>query len=293
MLEKLQHLRALQAFNEAAQHSSLSKAAASLNVTHGAISRQIKLLEEYLGVKLLHRRASGVELTAKGEQLLQSTHPAFTTLRKGVSQIRRQRMRQSLKVSLPNAVAVKWFVPHLPSFHRQNPSIQLFLETSDALTDFDISEVDVALRFGKSGWEGLHAEKIADEALIVVASPSLVEDIRLPMAPEEIAGLPLLCDEFNQGWDKWAKQVGFPLVKTAQKNRIRFYDSAVLLEAAIDRQGVALARQLLASRDIESGRLIRLDNTSVPLDRSLYFVCRKGDQDRIAVRTFRKWLSSI
>lgn len=293
MPQNLQHLRALQAFSEAARHASLSKAAESLSVTHGAISRQIKILEEYLGVTLFHRHTTGVELTVKGEELLQSTGPAFATLQQGVSQIRRQHRRPSLKVSLPNAVAQKWLVPRLASFHRQHPGISLFLDTSDTVVDLEASEVDVAIRFGRPGWKGLHAEKIADETLILVASPWLVGDAPLPMQPEKIAGYPLLCDEFNQGWDKWAEKVGLPVTSITKKNGTRFYDSAVLLEAAIARQGVALTRRLLACKDIETGRLVRLDSTSVSLERSLYFICRNGDQGRTAVSAFRDWLSMI
>ncbi len=293
MVDNLRHLRALQAFDEAATHASFSKAADRLNVTHGAVSRQIKLLEAYLGVTLFHRRAGGVELTAKGAQLLQSTRPAFATLHKGVSNVKRQHMRQSLKVSLPNAVALKWLVPRLPSFHESHPGIALYLDTADTLTDFDTSEVDVALRFGGPKWEGLYVEKIADEALITVASPALIGDVSLPMAAEDIARLPLLHHDYHQGWDKWATIADLPPERIQHQNKIKFSESAALLEAAIDRQGVALARQLLAARDIEAGRLIRLDDVLIPIDHGLYFVCRSGDQDRREIRVFKRWLMAI
>lgn len=292
IMENLRHLRALQAFNETAQQSNLSKAADALNVTHGAVSHQIKLLEEYLGTTLFNRRPNGVELTVTGEQLYQATGQAFSTLQKGVSAVKRQHQRQSLKLSLPNAVALKWLVPHLPSFHKQHPDIALFLETDDAVADFDRSEIDVALRFGVPPWHGLHSEKIADEELIAVASPLLVRDIPLPMPAQQIAKLPLLHDAFNEGWDTWIAKTGLD-PDTVTSENIQYFESAVLLEAAIDQQGVALARHLLAARDLKAGRLVRLDDINIPLDRGLYFVCRRGDQDRATVRIFRKWLLSI
>jgi LysR family glycine cleavage system transcriptional activator len=293
MTDNLHHLRALQAFDEAATHASFSKAADRLNVTHGAVSRQIKLLEAYLGVTLFYRRSGGVELTAKGAQLLQSTRPAFATLHKGVSEVKRQHMRQSLKVSLPNAVALKWLVPRLPSFHESHPAIALYLDTADTLTDFDTSEVDVALRFGVPKWDGLYVEKIADEALVAVASAALVADIPLPMAARDIARLPLLHHDYHQGWDNWAKMAGLPPEEISTRNKIKFSESAALLEAAVDRQGVALARQLLVARDIEAGKLVRLDDVLIPLNSGLYFVCRNGDQDRREIRIFKKWVMSI
>lgn len=292
MAEILRHLRALQAFDETATHSSLSKAADVLNVTHGAISRQIKQLELHLGVTLFHRRPNGVEPTKAGERLHQSTRQAFSVLQLGVLDVKRLHHRQSITVSLSTSLALKWLVPLLPSFNQQNPGIALLLDTNDTFADFDTSDVDVALRFGEPVWEGLYHEKISAEELVVVAAPALVGDAHLPMSAKEISKLPLLHDAFNVGWENWAQQVGLDPGQVASQNT-KYVDSAVLLEAAIDRQGVALTRHLLAARDLELGRLVRLDQSCVPLNRGLHFVCRHGDQDRVTVRVFKKWLLSI
>lgn len=291
MVEALRHLRALQAFDETATHSSLSKAADALNVTHGAISRQIKLLEQHLGVSLFHRNPNGVELTTAGERLHQSTRGAFSALKAGIRDVRRLEHRQSVAVSLSTSLALKWLVPMLPSFRQDYPGISLLLDTNDTFVDFETSEVDVALRFGEPGWNGLHHELIKSEELIVVASPSLVGETELPMSAKRVLRLPLMHDAFNLGWDEWAEQRGVDPQMVCSE-RIRYVDSAVLLEAAIDGQGVALARHLLAARDLELGRLIRLDDSAVHLDRGLYFVCRPGDQERASVRAFKKWLMS-
>ncbi|WP_170381955.1 LysR substrate-binding domain-containing protein [Ruegeria atlantica] len=292
MAENLRHLRALQAFDETATHSSLTKAADVLNVTHGAISRQIKLLELHLGVTLFHRRPNGVELTQAGERLYQSTRGAFSALQLGVSEVKRLHHRQSITVSLSTSLALKWLVPLLSSFQQEHPGIALLLDTNDAFAEFDTSEVDVALRFGQPSWDGLYHEQIRQEELVVVAAPSLVGKTRLPMRAEDVADLPLLHDAFNVGWESWAAQVGLSADRINSQS-IKYVDSAVLLEAAIDGQGVALARRLLAARDLELGRLIRLDESRIPLDRGLYFVCRRGDQERVTVRIFKKWLMSL
>ncbi|WP_291735638.1 LysR substrate-binding domain-containing protein [Leisingera sp. F5] len=102
----------------------------------------------------------------------------------------------------------------------------------------------------------------------------------------------MLHDTFNTGWESWAEQVGLSGEQIIAQN-IKYVDSAVLLEAAIDGQGAALARHLLAARDLEKGRLVRLDESAIPLDRGLFFVCRPGDQERVPVRIFKKWLLSI
>ncbi len=285
MKENLRHLRAFQAFDETAPHSSLTKAADVLNVTHGAISRQIKLLELHLGAALFHRRPNGVELTQAGERLHHATRGAFSDLQLGVMEVRRMHRRQSITVSLSTSLALKWLVPLLGSFHQKHPGITLLLDTNDAFADFDVTEVDVALRFGEPDWDGLHYEQLRREELIVVAAPTLVGKAQLPMQAKEIAELPLLHDAFNVGWESWAAQVGLDTDRI-NAQRVKYVDSAVLLEAAIDGQGVALARHLLAERDLELGRLVRLDRSGVPLDRGLFFVCRPGDQERAPV-TFR------
>jgi len=292
IMENLRHLRALQAFDETASHSNLSKAAEILNVTHGAVSRQIKLLEMHLGVTLFHRRANGMELTKAGEKLHLSTKQAFASLQLGVLNVKRLNHRQSINVSLPTSVALKWLVPRLPAFRQQHPGITLFLDTDDTIIDFNTSDVDIALRFGVPAWEGLYNEKISDEELVVVAAPALIGDAQLPMPAEEIAKLPLLYDAFNDGWGKWVKQTGLHPDQITSQNT-KYFDSAVLLEATIDRQGVALARHLLTARDLELGRLVRLDKTRISLDRGMHFVCRHGDQERATVRAFKNWLLSI
>ena len=288
----VRHLRALQAFDAAATHSNLSKAAESLGVTHGAVSRQIKQLEQYLGVSLLHRRPNGVETTDAGERLHAATRQAFSALLTGVRGVRRVRDGRSVAISLSASLATKWLVSRLPAFRAQHPGVAMFLDTNDEVIDFDDSDVDVALRYGVPNWGDLHCEHLVDEDLLVVASPLLVANETLPMTPAAIARLPLLHDHFNPAWDNWADAVGSDRSQIASAN-VEFRDSAVLITAAIDGQGVALARRLLVADDLEAARIVRLDATTISLGRALYFVCRAGDQDRAAIRSLRNWLFSL
>jgi LysR family glycine cleavage system transcriptional activator len=131
-----------------------------------------------------------------------------------------------------------------------------------------------------------------DEDLIVVAAPSLVTNEKLPMTPSAIARLPLLHDQFDPAWGKWADAVEIDQSQVGAAD-LRYRDSAVLITAAIDGQGVALARRLLVGDDLASGRIVRLDASTISLDRALYFVCRAGDQDRAPIRSLRSWLFSL
>jgi len=291
-MEPVRHLRALQAFDAAAKSANLSKAAKILGVTHGAVSRQIKQLEQYLGVSLFYRKPGGVEKTNAGNQLHIATSQAFSTLEEGLRNLRSVKDRHSVTISLSISLAIKWLVPRLPEFRRKFPGIAVYLDTNDDVVDLTNAEVDIALRFGEPDTAGLYYECLAEEALIVVASPTLVSNQKLPMKPESIASLPLLQDEFTPAWDKWADLVGLDWAQFVSE-KIKFMNTAVLVAAVIDNQGVALARRLLLHDDLKAGRLKRLDNTAISLDSSLYFVCQDGDQNREPVRSVKNWLFSI
>ena len=291
-MSEVRHLRALQAFDQAATHASLSRAAEILGVTHGAVSRQIKQLEQFVGAPLLVRRANGVQKTELGEHLHIATRQAFSALETGMRTVRRNRHDRSVTVSLSTSLAIKWLVPRLPEFRMANPGISLFLDTNDEIIDFDRSDVDVALRYGIESWGDLHCERLLEEDLIVVAAPSLVARKKLPMRASAIARLPLLHDQFNPAWDKWAEAAGLTPSDLASEG-LKFGDSAVLIAAAIDGQGVALARRILMEDDLRAKRLVRLDFIAIPLERALYFVCRPGEQNRPAIRAFRNWLVAL
>lgn len=288
----VRHLRALQAFDLAATQSNLSKAADLLGVTHGAVSRQIKQLEQYLGVSLLRRLPNGVEMTKAGAQLHMATREAFSALELGIQSTKRARHQRTVTISLSTSLAIKWLVPKLPAFRAEHPGIALYLDTDDEMVDFGQGEVDVALRYGIPNWEGLHCERLMDEDLVVVAAPSLIAANEPPLTPKAITRLPLLHDQFNPGWEVWAETVGLERSRVTTAD-VRFCDSAVLITAAIDGQGVILARQLLIADDLAAGRLVRLDDTTIPQDRALYFVCRTGDQGRIPISLVQDWLVSV
>ena len=227
------HLRGLQAFDVTASCGSLSKAADELGVTHGAVSRQIKHLEDHLGVLLFHRRPNGVETTEQGARLQQATRRAFDALREGVQNIRRTADNQSITISLSASLATKWLVPKLPDFRKAHPGLSVYLDTNDEIIDLQISQVDVALRYGAPAKGNLHCELLTEEDLVVVASPSLLTDQEIPMKPEAISSLPLLSDEFNPAWDTWAIAKKLDPIKVS-KPAIKFADSSVMITAAID-----------------------------------------------------------
>lgn len=291
-MNKVRHLRGLQAFDAAATYSNLSKAAEHLGVTHGAISRQIKQLEEYVGVSLFIRKSGGVEKTEAGERLHQATQSAFSQLESALTDINRPKDNRSLRVSLPSSLAVKWLVPKLSQFRSKHPHVSVYLDTDDQLIDFKNNKADVALRYSGESRPELYRKLIVNEVFYVVASPNLISNVDLPMKPVDIIKLPLLQDNFNSGWNLWAKQVKIEESMLPQR-ALELKDSAVLITSAINGQGVALARAILLEEDLKSGRLIRLDDETVSLNRSLYFVCRKGNEENHVIGSFIDWITSL
>lgn len=286
----VRHLRALQVFDAAATRLNLSKAAEDLGVTHGAVSRQIKQLEQYLGVSLLRRLPGGVELTDAGARLLLSTQEAFAALEQGITATRRTSKRRSITISLSSSLAIKWLVPKLPEFRKRHPGISIFLDTDDQFVDFADSDVDVALRYGRDPPIDLFCHRLSREGLVVVAAPSLEPESLV--TPQAITRLPLLHDQFHPYWDRWAQAAGLDQPNVQSKSTA-FPDSAVLIAAAIDGQGVILVRQILVADDLEAGRLVRLSDTGVELEQALYLVCRDGDQRSPAIATLRSWLTEV
>ena len=289
-MTNIRHLRALQAFDVAATRKSLSKAANDLGVTHGAVSRQIKQLEHYLDVTLLHRLPGGVDLTDAGARLHLATQDAFTALEKGIAATKRTQRRRTVTISLSSSLAIKWLVPKLQDFRTRHPGISVLLDTDDHYTDFSNSDVDVALRYGSGEWHDMVCERLNDEHLIAVAAPSILP--KGPASPAAIAHLPLLHDQFHPHWDTWAKAVGLA-ASGFQSKSAAFPDSAVLIAAALDGQGAMLVRQILVADDIKAGRLVRLSDTAIEQDKALYFICRDGDQRSPPIRALHAWLVEI
>lgn len=286
---RLPSLRAIQAFDAVARHSSFSRAADALAVTHGAVSRQIRGLEEQLGSTLFHRTARGAALTEDGKVLFRASREAFTALETGIAALEQRKADQTVTLSLTTSLAMKWLLPRLPDFRARHPEIAILLDTNDAPVDFTEKTVDAALRYGKGDWSGLHIGLLAREELVPVAAPGLIGDRPLPIEPSDLTRLPLIHDDYNPGWERWLERAGAALGgKTLPGDR--YGDTGLLIAAALDGQAVALVRRLLAADDLAAGRLVQISDLTLPLERAVYFVCRAGDETRPAVAALQDWL---
>ena len=288
---------ALRAFEAAARHLSFSRAAAELNVTASALSHQVKGLEDFLGLKLFHRRSRGIELTDAGRLLYPGLSGGFAQIRQAVAGLARASQDRVLVISAPPGFTAKWLAPRLYRFLMGNPEIDARISAGMNLVDFEIDGVDAAVRNLTTSARPdpeLHIEKLADVGLLPVCSPRLLEQVGGLRSPDDLARAPLIHDDSLLGradlptWSDWLRAAG---VTGVDINRgLRFNSADHALEATVEGAGVLLAHTLLAHDDLKTGRLVAPFDLVLPTGRAFHFVCPKGTEGRLKVRAFHDWL---
>jgi LysR family glycine cleavage system transcriptional activator len=270
MTDQLPSLKALRAFATVARTGSFTRAARELNVTHGAVSRAVRGLEQDLGLRLLERTPSGATPTPAGARLANDVGDSLARIRATWMALRLEQDSQAVTLTLSTSLALKWLVPRLASFHAEHPAVSLRLVTDDRVLDLAQDGIDGALRFAGSG--------LLERAGLAGRQPG----------PEAVTKLPLLEDEIHGGWDAWATRAGIQF--QAKPSGATFRDSAVLIAAVMSGRGVALVRHLLAAEDLAAGRLVRVSPIAVPLDSRLCIVVPSDRPRRPAWRFFEDWL---
>jgi LysR family glycine cleavage system transcriptional activator len=285
MAPRLPSLHTLRAFETAARQLNFSRAAAELNLTHGAISHQMKALERELGVALFERRSRGVALTEPGRQLAASVRDGLDRISRGVAELRAHPTR-SLTVSVLPAFATHWLIPRLADFSRRHPDIDINVRAGQALADFATDGVDLAVRYGDGRWPNLVAVQLAHEDIFPVCSPRFAAG-RLPRNLAELARATLLHTPL-QPWGEWFHALGSDVVPS--RRGMTFSETDLLLRAAIDGLGIALSRRMLAQPDLDTGQLVRPLPFSVRAQRSYFVVYPDHIEPPPRLLTFRDWL---
>jgi LysR family glycine cleavage system transcriptional activator len=277
-------LHSLPGFIAAARLGNLSRAAAALHLTVSALSHQMRGLEEQLHRKLFERTRRGLTLTDAGEQLFQSVAPHYDALELALRP-ERGRNEQSLVVSVMPSVASSWLMPRLGAFVAAHPDIELSVQSTTDLVDFDREAVDAAIRFGLGNWPALRTEPLFDEWVLPVAAPALLARFSAA-ARRELASLPLLRDPSDR-WREWFARFG----GTAPRRYVASFDnSETLHRAAIEGMGVALGRITMARPLLDAGRLVALSTQRLPAGRAHYLVYPPRSERHPALTAFRTWL---
>ena len=296
-MRSIADLNALRAFEASARHQSFSLAAQELNVTPAAVGQLVRTLEDWLGSPLFVRSTSGrarLVTTEVAEQALPDIRAGLERLAVGLERLRSGCAGGVLTVTVSPAFAAKWLLPRIERFQAAWPETDLRLDTSLKPVDFVAQRIDVGVRYGRGQWPGLAAEKLMDEEVYPVCAPALLATATL-QAPGDLRGQVLIHDQSVDtstgfaSWQAWLRHAGVQGVPTDRGLRIN--NSAAVLQAAIDGQGVALARSVMAHDDLAAGRLVRLF-PQVRLESALayYVVYRPECIAQPKVAAFRDWL---
>jgi len=289
MRRRLPPLNALPSFEAAARHLSFSKAADELHVTHGAVSRAIRNLEEYLGVQLFTRSVRAVRLTPMGVSYAAEVRQILDQL--ATSTLATTGQQSSvLNVSTLDTFASKWLVPRLFKFRRENSGVDVRLSTSEKLADFVSDGIDIAVRYGRGQYPGVVSELLMKEDVFPVCSPKLLEGQHPLRRPTDLKHHTLIHDNFHIDWAMWLRMAGIADID-AHKGP-SFYSSEHVVQAAVQGEGVALGRSALVADDLSTGRLVRPFALSLPAELAYYIVYPPSALKRSRVKVFRDWLQS-
>jgi LysR family glycine cleavage system transcriptional activator len=297
MPRPLPPLNGLRAFEAAARHLSFSKAAAELNVTPAAVSHQIKGLEEHLQVQLFRREPRRLLLTDAAQRALPAIREAFERLGEAADELRADATdARTLTVSAVPSLSAKWLVPRLDRFRRKHPQIDVRLDATGEVVDFQRdADIDMGIRYGTGHYPGLETIKLAPGDVIPVCSPDLPTPDAPLETPEDLRHHTLIHTRWGSGatdpdWGDWLRSAGVTGVDS--RRGPRFNHSEYALQAAMQGQGVALVMGILVGDDIAQGRLI------APLDRddpgrtrfAYWIVAPPAKMKQARVRAFRDWL---
>ena len=284
-MRRLPPFFALRALEAAARHLSYSRAAEELAVTHGAVSQQIRRLEAELGARLFVRRGNTMAPTPDAVRLAEEVGRALETLRNAVSRFEAGARNDPLVVSMDPQFAARWLPPRLARLIADPAGANLELRVEERRADFTTDGVDIAVRYGGGRWDGVEAAPLFAETLVPVCSAAVAETHAI-REPRDLLAAPLLHNRFRP-WSLWFAAVG---LDPPAPGGLLFEDSVMLLDAAAQGLGVALARSGLIEADLAEGRLVRPLDDTVASDFGFFVVWRADSRKLSRIHGLRDWL---
>lgn len=284
-------MAALRALDAAARFLNYTRAARELSVTQSAISHQIRHIEDLWELRLFERRGRHLVLTPEGQALVPIVRQFLERLESTLRDLKADEQRDSLRISLLRSFAFKWLVPRLGHFNQRYPEIEVWLSTTDELVDFASGQADIGIRLGHGHWPRLHSVLLLREYVFPVCSPRFLQQHSMPENPADLLRYPLLrryTQDITPRWRDWFRAAGVTVRKMPRGNL--FSDTSMAIQAALDDQGVALARSAHVSDDLAAGRLIKLFDVHCASDVAYYAVCAQGRENDAVIKAFRDWL---
>lgn len=291
IFDRLPPLQTLRAFEATARLSSMTLAAAELHVTHGAISRQIRKLEEHLGLKLFFRLTRQIILTEEGAEFHRTVTRLLSELMRESEHLRGRSLAKSLRISTTVSFASKWLAPRLSRFRRRYPEFDIQLDVTDINVDLNDGQVDAAIRYGPGHYRDVSSERIIDETVTPVCSPGFLEEHNGLTEIKALSNCVLLHEyRMQANWEAWFAMAGDKNFRCHQGPLWTLGSMAT--DAALRGEGVALGRSVLIADDVAAGRLVApFPQHRLKAERGYDLVYRSDNQDSFKIRMLRQWLS--
>lgn len=288
-MHELPPLNALKAFDSVARHESVSHAANELCVTPGAITKQIQLLENFLGVPLFIRSHRVIILNEKGKLFQRAVSKALLEIQTVTKNIKESPQNSTLKIRSYTTFSIRWLIPHAPKFLSANPEISLELTTSLDSVDFERDNIDCAIRLGSGDWPNATATKLIDNVIVPVCSPKYLKSVKIK-APKDLLKCNLLhIKRRPNDWGLWLSGIGAS--EAFIPKGMMCENSEIAYSAAKEGLGIAMAQYFLVRDDIESGRLIRPVMQSHDCGENTYYLVLPSNAQRnIHSEKFKEWI---
>lgn len=290
-MDRLPPLNAIRAFEAAARHMSITLAADELNVTPGAVSRQIKTLEDAVGLALFKRSNRQIALTRQGGDYYRSVTRALEALRDATRRLKRRSQPRQLKIRAYTTFAMRWLIPRLSGFHEQHPEIEVLLKASLEPVDFRKEDIEGAVRLGDGNWPGTKPYRLVSNVLAPVASPALLKSGPKLRRASDLKRHTLLHSIARpDDWAHWLEAAGAG-DDIDPRAGMSYESSAMAYAAALEGQGIAMAQLFLVENDLKEGRLVLPFKTTLDMgDYTYYLITPSHRAESAHMTAFRVWM---
>jgi len=280
-------LSALRAFESTGKHLHMGRAGEELGVTHGAISHQIRALEEHLGIKLFDRANNRLKLTDSGQRLLRAVREGFDTIMDGALHLDPDNLTGNLVVGCTQTAGAGWAAKHICDFHALYPQIEIHtMEIKPQQKDIP-REIDIAICYGKPNTTGRRLEELTSPPIFPVCSPRLLHGEKTVSQPQHLTRFPLLHDSQNS-WQRWFTALNVPMPNHIKQ--LYFFSTNLSLSAARHGYGIALCNRFEVQEDLREGRLVKLLTRTIPESRSYYLLSDTEEKQSLRAQLFEEWI---
>lgn len=287
LTRRLPPLSTVRVFEAAARHLNFTRAASELGMTQAAVSYQIKLLEDRLGLPLFQRLPRRIALTDAGRRLAGPVSEALEQLAAAFAAVREDDDKM-LSITSVHTFAANWLVPRLGRFQRTHPDIRVWLDTSLRLVDLVAEGVDLAIRSGTGVWDGMVAERLMQVDMTPMLSPALLASLGDAPAPADLLRVPLFRED-DDSWERWFAEAGIAVPPGVARGS-RLETQQMLGRAAAAGQGAALLHPAFFADEIAAGQIVQPFETVLRSRRSYFLVYPEARRMRPKIRAFRDWL---